>query len=220
MNKPNNSVTATPEPICSPIRSSLGDFLLFGVGIGSTFPVAVFFLLDPWIFHIIPVEGTIDRVPYGGIPIFLAFLSVISLAFASQNYERTKWGWGLLYAAGIINLLTLHCVVLFTGGSTRSLFGGYYLYTPAVIALTFGRGMPLYAAAVFSALSFGVNLWWAPFGLGPGIPPEVWKVTETLHSFTIAYFIAFLWQLAAAVVVARLTQKVKSTIDNRNASSR
>lgn len=66
----------------------------------------------------------------------------------------------LFYAQAAVSILTLHFVVLYTGGPIVSVMALSYLYLPAVVGYTYGSGVQLIGASGALSISYVTNLFW------------------------------------------------------------
>lgn len=137
--------------------SSYQIFQGLGYIVGGLVPVAVFISFEMSGLK----QGLLSEISINLFVIlsFIGlFMSIISL-YVELRYSRESGWFGIIFTMqALFSFFLIHLLVLYTGGPKSSVFGLSYLYIPAVVGYTFGKGWSLYGAALLLSVSYILNL--------------------------------------------------------------
>lgn len=91
----------------------------------------------------------------------------IGVGWVTSHYgtnETPKKTFNRIFSfEAFFSIVLIHLVVLYTGGSSSSLFAASYLYLPTVVGYVYGPGKKLYNAVIALSISFALNLFCISF---------------------------------------------------------
>jgi hypothetical protein len=202
----------------SPKFTSFGAFQILGYFLGGMIPVIMYLILELCGLNL-------NNLPRNCIGLFLilAFLGVLigSTAFLVDKIypENHKLFHKFFLAQAIFSIVLIHLLVLYTGGPKSSVFANSYLYLPAIVGYTYGRGKKLYWAVWFLSFSYFLNLFWNE-GQKNSIwnsivvwEPSIFKPLDKSDSFTaydsLIYGFVFAIQILVTTFIATKSSRYK-----------
>ncbi len=177
------------------MKTKLGRFTSYGYFLGAVLPALGVKVADE--LTGVNLVASNYEVRFAWAVYCFVPISVL-LVYAWRIYEEKRTTAEiLLRIVGGLSLFTLHLFVSSTGGSTNSLFVGYYLYIPTVVVIIFGKGLSftLIVGAIFSLGSFAWNIF------APPTHTAEWAAISGSTAYKFSYVAIYLLQLFTALKI-------------------
>ncbi len=142
-----------------PEFTSFKVFQFLGYFIGGIGPVIIFLM-----FEMLGMDQNIIDGKYISSFMFFALLGAI-IGFIAFYIEHSYSEKHILFkifflTQAIFSILLIHFLVLYSGGPKSSVFALSYLYIPAVVGFTYGKGINLTGAVIALCISYILCLFW------------------------------------------------------------
>lgn len=128
-------------------------FQIFGFLIGGMLPVLLVSVFE--------IFGARTQLIEDQATLSVLFIAIVGSLFGcftpylDKTLDDGSWPSIIVFSGqAALSIVFLHALVLYSGGPHASVFAGTYLYLPAVVGYTFGKGRNLYFCAFAMAISY------------------------------------------------------------------